>query len=44
MALSEMELEQLTDLAKQKQFKKLKDLLCELNEVDFALDIGVLLS
>lgn len=36
MALTEMELEQLTDLAKQKQFKRLKDLLCELNEVDIA--------
>lgn len=36
MALTEMELEQLTDLAEQKQFKKLKDFLCELNEVDIA--------
>lgn len=36
MALTEIELEQLTDLAEQKQFKKLKELLCDLNEVDIA--------
>ena len=36
MALTEREMEQLTDLAETKQFKKLKDLLCDMNEVDIA--------
>lgn len=36
MALTELEMEQLTDLAEQKQFKKLKEILCEMNEVDIA--------
>ena len=36
MALTEMEMEQLTDLAEQKQFKKLKEMLCDMNEVDIA--------
>ena len=36
MALSETEMKQLTDLADKKQFKKLKELLCDMNEVDIA--------
>ena len=36
MALSETEMKQLTELADKKQFKKLKELLCDMNEVDIA--------
>lgn len=36
MALTEIEMKQLTDLAEQKQFKKLQVILCEMNEVDIA--------
>ncbi|MDO5345873.1 MAG: magnesium transporter [Lachnospiraceae bacterium] len=36
MAITEMEMEQLTDLAEKKQFKRLKEILCEMNEVDIA--------
>lgn len=36
MALTDMEMERLTDLAEKKQFRKLKEILCDMNEVDIA--------
>lgn len=42
MALTEQEMDQLADLADKKQFKRLKEELCDMNEVDIAEVLNLL--
>ena len=42
MALTEQEMNQLADLADKKQFKRLKEELCDMNEVDIAEVLNML--